>query len=56
MSSVMYKSKLRMGKEILRRVLMMTHGMFLRDHFRNTRSIAMLDNVRGRVNGLRYAI
>ena len=52
MSSVMYKSKLKMGEKILRRVLMMPCEMFLREHLSNTRIIDLIGNVRGRVDGL----
>ena len=52
MSSVMYKSKLRIVKNILRRVLMMQCEMFLRSHLRNTRRIDMIDSGRGRFGGL----
>ena len=56
MSSVMYKSKFRMVKMILRRVLVIPCEMFLRSHLRNTRSIALLGSGRGRVCGLYGAL
>ena len=55
MSRVMHKSKYRIGK-IIRRVLMIPCEMFLKDHLRNTRSIALLDSVRVRIGGLRDEI
>ena len=50
--SVMQKSKLWVGRIILRRVLMTLCEMLFRDHFRNTSIIAMLGSGRGRVGGL----
>ena len=52
MSRVMYKSKFMMGNMILRRVLMIPCGIFLRDHVRNIRRIALIGICRGRVGGL----
>ena len=56
MSSVMYKSKYRMGDMILRRVLMIPYRIFLRGHLRNTRSTDMLGDGRGIVDGLGDAL
>ena len=56
LSTVMYKSGLRMGKEILRRVLMVPCEMLLGDHLSNTRSIALLGSGRVRVGGLGDAL
>ena len=50
--SVMYKCKFRMGDMTLRRVVMIPCEMFLRYHLRSTRSIALLESGRGRVDGL----
>ena len=52
MRSVMCKSNLRTGENILRRVLMMPCAVFLRSHLGSARSIAMLGSGRGRVDGL----
>ena len=52
MMSVMCKSNLRMRENILRRVLMMTCVVFLRDNLRSTSTIALLVSGRGRVYGL----
>ena len=52
MRSVMQKSDLRMGENILRRVLMMPCEVFFRDHLRSARSIALLGSGRGVVDGL----
>ena len=56
MSSVMYNSKLNMGKKSLSRFLMMPCEMLLRSHLRNTRRIYLLGSGRGRVSGLGYAL
>ena len=56
MSSVMYRSNLRMGRKIIRRVLMMTHKVLLRDHLRSSKIIAILGSVRSRVGGLGDAL
>ena len=42
--SIIYKSKLRMGVTILRRVLMITYEMLLRSHLSINRIIALLGN------------
>ena len=52
MRSVMCKSNLRMGENILWRVLMMPCAVLLRYHLRIDRSIALLGSGRGRVDGL----
>ena len=49
--SVIWKSKLRMGENLLRRVLMIPRAVFLRAYLRITRSIYLLDSGRGRVDG-----
>ena len=51
MRSVMCKSNLRMGENILRRVLMMLCAVFFRAHLRSARSIALLGSGRGVVDG-----
>ena len=51
-SIVMHKNKFRMGGRILRRVLMIPCEQFLRYHLKNTRSVDMLEIIRGRVDGL----
>ena len=56
MFSVMYKSKFRMRDTNLRRVLIIPCEMFLRYHLSNTRSIATIFNVRGRVDDIGYAL
>ena len=56
MSSVMCKINLRVGENILRRVIMIPCAVFFRAHLRSARSIALLDSVRGRVGGLVDAI
>ena len=52
LSSVMYKSKFRMGNMPLSRVLMITCEMFLKSHLGNARSITLISSGRGRVDGL----
>ena len=49
-SSVMYKSKFRMGDKTLSIIVMIACEILLRAHLRITRSISMLDNSRGRVD------
>ena len=55
-SSVMYKSKFRMGNMPLSRVLMITCEMFLKSHLGNARSITLISSGRGRVDGLGDAL
>ena len=52
MRSVMCKSNLSMGENILRRVLMILCAVFLRDHLRSSRSIVLIGIGRGVVDGL----
>ena len=54
--SVMCKSNLRMGENILSRILMMLCVVLLRSHLRSSRSINMLGSGMGRVDGLGYAL
>ena len=56
MRIVMCKSNLRMGENILTRVLMMLCEVFLRAHLRIARSISLLVSGRGRVDGLGGAL
>ena len=51
-SGVMYKSKFIIGDMTLMRFLMIQCEMFLRDHLRDSSSIALLISVRGGVGGL----
>ena len=53
---IIYKSNFNMGKMILRRVLMITCEMFLRDHLMNTRIIYLLGSGGGIFGGLGDAL
>ena len=55
-SSVIYKSKFRMGYITLSGVLMIPCEILLRSHFRNTRSIDIIVSGRGVVYGLGDAL
>ena len=50
-SSVMYRSKLRMGDMNLIKFLIITCDMLLRVHLRSSRSTALLGSGSGRVDG-----
>ena len=52
MRSVMCKSSLRMGENILRRFLMMPYAVLLSSHLSTDRSISLLGSDRGRVDGI----
>ena len=52
MRSVMCKSNLRIGKNILMGILMITCEMFLRNHLMSARIIALIDSSRGRFDSL----
>ena len=54
--SIMCKSNLRMGENILRRVFMIPCVVLLREHFRSVRSIAMLGSGRGIVDDIGDAL
>ena len=56
MRSLIYKSNLSMGENILGRVLMMPFAVLLRSHLRSDRIIAILGSFRGRVVGLGDAL
>ena len=50
--SVIYKGKFRMGDMTLRRFLMITCDMFLREHLSNIRRIYLLGSVMGIVDSI----
>ena len=54
--SVMCKSTLRMGENILSRVLMMPCAVFLRSYLKGARSIDLLCSGRNRVDGIMDAL
>ena len=56
MSSVMYKSKLKMGGGVLIRVLMFPCEVYLRAHLSNSRGIALVFSGKGGVGVLGDAL